>query len=106
MTTKLETLQSTIRGIDCLSQSGLSEISTLASMALQMLETERAYLSPESIATVLSTIRNTALETEDMINSEAESVGCNYTDEAAERRSEARRAADLRRNETQERKAA
>ncbi len=106
MSTELEKLQSAITNMDCHSQNGFSEISTLASMALDLMETEQAYLNPETIAQVLTTIRNTAIETEDLINREAGEVGCHYKDEAAERRYEARRAADLRRHDVQEREAA
>lgn len=102
ITTMLEKLQSTITTMDCFSQNGFSEISTLADMALDLMETEQAYLSPETIAQVLTTIRDKAKETENLINCEAEGVGCHYKDEAAERRYEAKRAADLRRHEVQE----
>lgn len=93
MSTELEKLQSTITSMDCHSQNGFSEISTLAGMALDLMETEQAYLSPETIAQVLTTIRDTAVETVNIINCEAEDVGCHYEDEAAKRRYEARRAA-------------
>ncbi len=95
MSTELETLQSTITTMDCHSQNGFSEIATLASIALNLMETEQAYLSPETIAQLLTTIRDKAVETENIINVEAEEVGCNYVNEEAARRYEAKRAADL-----------
>lgn len=92
-------LKSTIETLDALSQDGFSEISTLAGVALKLMETPDAYLWPETIAQLLGTIRVKAEDIENLINCEAENVGCNYKDEAAERRYEARRAAETRRKE-------
>ena len=88
--TAVATLQSTIRTIDTISQSGLSEIYTLAEMALKLMETEHAYTHPETIAKALESIRVKAMSTEDQIFSEAQDVGCEFRDESAERREEAR----------------
>ena len=87
-------LQATVQTMDALSQDGFSEISTLASMALKLMETEHAYLYPEAIAQVLTSIHAKANDIENLINSEAEEVGCNYKDEAAARRADARYAAE------------
>lgn len=89
----LEQLKSVITDIDGISQYGLSEIFTLANVALKLMETKDAYTHPETIAQLLSSIRVTAEETENLINCVAGDVGCDYTNQAAERRHAARRAA-------------
>jgi len=91
-----EKLRDTIQTIDSISQQGMTKISTIAQMALGLMETERAYLCPEILAQVLTAIAREAEDVENLINSEAESVDCNYKDMATERRYEARRAAELR----------
>ena len=96
-----EKLKATIETMDALSQEGFSEISTLASVALKLMETPDAYLWPETIAQLLTTIGNKASIIEDHINSEAESVGCDYKDQSIERRYEARSAAETRKKEQQ-----
>ena len=92
--TSLSQLKVTVTTIDNLSQDGLSEISALAGMALKLMETEAAYLWPESIAQVLNAIKGRSEDLENLIGCEAERVGCNYIDEALARRREARFAAD------------
>jgi hypothetical protein len=88
-------LESTIKTLDALSQDGFSTIFALASMALRLMETEHAYHCPETIAQALTAIRAKAEDIENLINCEAESVGCNYEDPAFKRRLEARCAAKL-----------
>ncbi|MBL8420147.1 MAG: hypothetical protein JNK92_05870 [Dechloromonas sp.] len=100
MSTELQKLQSTIEDIDALSQDGFSEISTLASMALKLMEAEHTYPCQETIAQVLAIIQSKAQDIKNIINCTAENVGCNYKDEAAGRRYEARRAAELRNSPT------
>lgn len=92
-------LQSTIRTIDTISQSGLSEIYAMADMALKLMETEHAYIHPETIAQALESIRARAMSTEDEIFSEAQEAGCEYRDKSSERREEARLSAELLRKE-------
>lgn len=95
-----DTLKSTIETLDGLSQDGFSEIATLAQMALAHMETPGAYLWPETLAQVLRTIRAKAEDIENLINCEAEQVGCHYQDPATERRYEAQRAAEARLKES------
>ena len=94
-----ERLKLAVQRMDTLSQNGFSEISNLADVALKLMESPDAYLWPESIAKILTTIRAKAEDAENSINSEAESVDCNYQDEACERRAEARRIAEKRLSE-------
>lgn len=91
-----ENLQDTINTIDSLSQDGFSEISTLAGLALKFMETPDAYLCPETISRIFRTIRLKADDIENVINCEAENVGCNYKDKSRERRYQARRAAETK----------
>lgn len=98
----IKKLRSTVESMDCLAQDGFSEISNIAKLALAQLETPDGYRHPEMIARTLRSIWSKADDIENCINSEAEQVGCNYVDDAENRRLEARRthrqqqAADLR----------
>ncbi|WP_412478957.1 hypothetical protein [Azonexus sp. IMCC34839] len=87
-------LMFTIETLEALAHDGFSNISSLASVALKLMETPDAYIQPEMIAKLLNTIRAKAEDMDNLIGSEAEAVGCvTYRDIAAERRYEARRAA-------------
>lgn len=79
-------LQAAVYDIDALSQCGFSEISGIAKLALVALEHPDGYLHPEIIAQAFSAIWSKAENIENCINSEAEEVGCNYSDQDAERR--------------------
>jgi len=83
-------LRRVVEHMDCLSQGGFSEISILAKLALMHLETPHGQQHPDDLPRVLEMIWNKAEDIQDRINSEAETVGCNYTDEAQQRRREAR----------------
>ncbi len=86
----IKQLRSTVEFINCLSQGGFSEINAIAKLALAYLERPECYRNPEVIALALSAIWGTAESIENSINSEAERIGCNFTDEARARRVEAR----------------
>jgi hypothetical protein len=88
-----DTLKSTINDIDGLSQEGCSGIVAGATMALAYLKTKEAYIDMETIARALTLIRTMAQHTEDCINAEAESAGCNMKDSDAVERAAAHREA-------------
>lgn len=88
----VDDLERQIRSIDAASQRGLGQIGALAKLAINALETEEGSLDFESMAWVLACISEKAEEVENAINAAAESVGCNYVDEAYSRRIDARAA--------------
>lgn len=87
---RVQELEETVNTIDQLSQGGFSEIAAIASLALIALETPDGWRSIDDIVTVLETIRKKAKKVENLINVEAEQVGCNYKDEGEQRRWNAR----------------
>jgi hypothetical protein len=84
-----ETLQSAISDIDCLAQTGFSEISAIAKLALASMEVPDSYRNPETIAQALRIIVGKAGDSEASISREAEDVGCNYQNHSAFLRSAA-----------------
>lgn len=82
----LRTLRIAISDIDCHSQCAFSEIRSIARLALFLLETPKGYQHLEDIANALNAIWGKAEDTENMINTIAEGLGCNYVDEARGRR--------------------
>lgn len=92
-------LREAIQNIDALSQDGFSEIAAIAGLALSRLEMPEGLLHLEDVAYALQAIRGKAQDTKNCINGEAESVGCNYTDAAVQRRFDARRATEAMRRE-------
>jgi len=93
---ELQQLRSTVTLMDSMSQDAFSAIASIATLALVCLESPAPYQRLNDIAKALETIRGKAQEGENCINSEAEEVGCNYTDEREERRWEAMRASEGR----------
>lgn len=83
-------LRMTVENIDNLSQDGFSQISATAQLALRWLETPKGCGDLEVIAQALTAIHAKAEDIQNCINSEAEGVGCNYTDLAWSRRLAAR----------------
>lgn len=79
-------LRDAIELMDSLSESGFSEIASIAKMALAYLETPNVALHVEDIANALSAIQGKAEDIKNCINYQAEEVGCNYVDEAKIRR--------------------
>lgn len=74
-------LQAAITDMDCLAQSGFSEISAIAKLALAALETPDSYTNLEIIAQALRAIWVKADDIENCVNFAAEQVGCNYKDQ-------------------------
>ena len=79
-------LRDAIESMDSLSESGFSEIASIAKMALAYLETPNVALHVEDIANALSAIQGKAEDIKNCINYQAEEVGCNYVDKAKIRR--------------------
>ena len=84
-------LAGTIEFIDCLAEEGLSEISSIARLALLSLETPSGYRNLNDIANALISIWSKADLTRDHIKSEAEQLGCEHSDDAKQRRLNAQR---------------
>ena len=84
-------LAATIEYIDCLADEGLSEISSLARLALISLETPDGYRNFNDIANALISIWSKADLTRDHIKCEAEQLGCEHSDDAKQRRLNAQR---------------
>ena len=82
----IERLRSAITDIDAFSQGALSEIASIAKLALLWLEQPASYQDTEVIAHALSAILGKAKDYENLINCEAENVGCNWCDPATARR--------------------
>lgn len=87
-------LREAITEIDGVAHHVFSEIASMAELALASLETPEAYSNLDSIATVLTSIFNKALNADNHIDCRAEGVACNYKDQAQERRWDAQRKAD------------
>lgn len=92
-TTDPRLLQAAITDMDSFSQSGFSEISAIAKLALAALETPDGYRFHENIALALRAIWGKADDIENCINCRAEEAGCNYSDPGRERRYAAEREA-------------
>lgn len=88
-TATIEQLREAVTEIDSMSQTAFTEIATIASLALDLLETPRAYKDPEILACVFKSILGKAKDAENYINCMAESVACNHQDPALHRRYEA-----------------
>lgn len=86
----LKSLRTAINEIDGYSQTGFSEVASIAKLALRALETPGGQQDIDSIAHALSAICARASDFSNLINSTAESVGCNYVDEPERRRRAAR----------------
>lgn len=73
-------MRAVINTIDSLSQEGFSSIAAIASLALLAME-KSSVGNTENVIQALRTIRGKALEIENCINAEAETVGCNYKEQ-------------------------
>mgnify|MGYP000004573891 CR=1 FL=1 len=89
---EVQKLRNAVELMDCLSQSGFSEISSIAKLALYHLETSDGYRHLDNIVNALKAIWGKADDIQNCTNSEAEQVGCNYVDDAQRRRWDAQRA--------------
>lgn len=88
-----EKLQDVISGIDSIAQDAFSEIAAIAKLVLASLEDPVICDDLNTIAAAIEAIRSKALDAENCINTCAEEVGCNYENEAHQRRWAARRQA-------------
>lgn len=76
-------LEEVITNIYSLTREGLNQIEAVASLALQALRTPAAYKNPESIARALEVIQAAALNYRDLVEGEADNVGCCQPDVGA-----------------------
>lgn len=79
-------LRNALKGVDLRSKSGLSEIASIARLALCTLETQDGYSYWEAIAHALKAIMCRADETMDAIEAVAEHFNCCSVDAAEQRR--------------------
>lgn len=77
---EIKKLRSVVNDIDSFSQGGFSAISTIAKFALARLETPAGYEHMDDLARAFEMIWEKAEDIQNIINYEAEQVGCNYTD--------------------------
>lgn len=91
----IKRLTAAVTDIAIISYSALSEINAIVKLILLWLETQEAYRDPETIFNALNNIVYTAQKTIETVGHEAESVGCYYIDQDAQRR---QRAAEEYRN--------
>lgn len=90
---EIQNLRATVSFMDCLAQGALSEIGSIARLALSHLETPDAYQHMEDVANALTAIWGRADTAVDHIHHEACQVGCCHIDEAKHRRLDASRRA-------------
>lgn len=82
----LNRLRDAVLNMDCLSQTGFSQIAAIARLSLLAMETPAAQQHTCTLATALEAIQTIADDIQSCINSTAEGVGCNYIDSPARRR--------------------
>lgn len=87
---ELHRLCGSIQMMDAYAQESLKKISAVASLAIKSLETPGGHHNTEAIAQVLTLIDHEAYELQDRISCEAETHGCQWRDEAEQRRLDAR----------------
>lgn len=86
-------LRAALKNVDAVSAGGMVAIETMARLALHRLESPEAYRSMHWLSVLLEHIAHTAADTSNVINAQAEQLGCVHGDEAAWRRSDAERLA-------------
>jgi len=97
--TDLDKLHIVIEDIDAIAHGGFSGIAAIAKLALAALQTPGGYRDPENIVQALKVIWDKAQDVQNLINCEAESVGCNHKNEELDQRWDARRAAQTEKHE-------
>ena len=96
MVVDIEKMRGVVNLLDGLSQEGFGQIASVARLALSHLENPRAYDGGhEHIARALEAIVYRAEDIMNLINAEAEGVGCNFVDSGEERRAAAQMAARI-----------
>lgn len=88
----IDALSDTLKLVDSVSQDAFGRIKSLCVVTLLAMEQPGHPLDMEDIAQVLKQIEQASDEAEGCINSEAETLGCNYKDEKWYRRIDARHA--------------
>lgn len=78
---RIQTLRSSIKTMDQLSQRGLSQIEAVARVAAQSIERSGGEGRTGDLMQVLRVIADMALSTCDAISFEADEVGCGFVDE-------------------------
>ncbi|HAF2131290.1 TPA: hypothetical protein RU564_000104 [Salmonella enterica] len=91
----INSLTAAVKDISIVSYSALSEINAICKLLLLWLERPEAYRDPETISSALDNIVYTVQNTIENISQDAESVGCYYINQDAQRR---QRAAEEYRN--------
>lgn len=91
-TPSIDALRSTLELVDSVSQDAFSRIGSLCKVALLAMEQQGRPVDIEDLAQILKQIEQASGEAENYINSEAESLGCNYKDKDWYRRIDARAA--------------
>lgn len=89
----LEAAHATLHDMDSMQQGATGEIAAIAQLALCAMENPRAWRQPELLAAAFMAIVNRATDLQNVLNCEAERHGCNFVNEAAQRRWDAFRAA-------------
>jgi len=88
----IEALRSTLRLVDNVSNDSFGRIKSLCAVALLAMEQHRKPVDMEHLARILVHIEVVCDDARNCINYEAETVGCDYKDEAWLRRIDARAA--------------
>jgi hypothetical protein len=91
-TPSIDALRSTLELVDNMSQDAFGRIKSLCKVALIAMEQQSRPVEMEDLAQILKQIEQASEEAENCINVEAESLGCNYKDQAWYRRIDARHA--------------
>ncbi len=91
-TPDIEALKCTVEMVDSIAQDAFSRIKSLCAVTLLAMHQHDRPIALEDIAQILRQIEQASDEAENCINSEAESVGCNYEDKEWHRRIAARAA--------------
>lgn len=79
---EITNLQIAITDMDCFSQEGFSKIATIARLTIKALESGACVNPMDDVINVLRVIWSKADDVQNLINCEAEDVGCNYRREA------------------------
>lgn len=87
--TDLRRLLVAINDLDCMAQTGMSRVASIARLALLAMEAPEAYRGENLLADALSTIVSIADNAMYDINARAEEFDCNYVDRTERRRNDA-----------------
>lgn len=79
-------LRGALTDVDAMVGNYCDQIASIASLTLARLETPEGYKHLTDLANILTSVRHLAYVTQEYAHNEADSFGCGYVDEAAERR--------------------